>query len=68
MFHLIIYCGISWAKPFDQARDAAQQEEEEKRADSNWKNLSLWECKKSFASSTKNEFYDIVKWVQMKAF
>ncbi len=47
---------VPWTKPFDQTRDAAQQEEEEGHADSIWKKLSLQECKKCSASSTKMDF------------
>ncbi len=44
-------------KPFAQARDTAQREEEEEHTDSTpWKKLRLWECEKSLASSTKMDF------------
>jgi hypothetical protein len=39
----------------------SKQEEQEERADSIWKKLSLLECKKSFASSTKIDFMRLLK-------
>jgi hypothetical protein len=46
--------------PFSQARDTAQQKEEEEHTDSTWKKLMLQECDKRFANSTKNGFYETV--------
>ncbi len=56
MAMLLSFGALFLDKPFDQARDAAQQEEEEGRADSIWKKLRLQECKKSFTNSTKMDF------------
>ncbi len=51
----------AYTKPFDQTRDAAQQEEEGEHADSIWKKLRLQECKKSFARSTKMDLMRLLK-------
>jgi hypothetical protein len=39
-----------------QARDAALQEEEEERADPNWKKVTIKRRKKGLGSSTKMDF------------
>ncbi len=46
-------------KPILQTRDAAQQQEEKKRADSIWTKLRLQELTQWFASSTKTDFMSL---------
>ncbi len=47
---------LECTKPFDETRDASQQEEEEEHTDSIWKKLRLKELKKGFTSSTNMDF------------
>jgi hypothetical protein len=42
--------------PFAQARNAAQKEDKEKRAHSNWKKVTVQEWQKGVASSTKMDY------------
>jgi hypothetical protein len=42
--------------PFSQARDAAQQEEEDERANSNMRKVAIKRRKKGLRSSTKMDF------------
>ncbi len=44
--------------PFAQARDAAQQEEEEEHADPNLRKVTIKRRKKGLHSSTKMDFYE----------
>ncbi len=53
---LIECLGATAVGPFAQARDAAQGEEEEERADSNLRKVTIESRKKGVASSTKMDF------------
>ncbi len=44
--------------PFVQARDAAQQEEEEERADSNLRKVTIKRRKKGLRNSTIMDFHE----------
>ncbi len=44
--------------PFSQARDAAQREEEEERADPNLRKVTIERRKKGLCSSNKMDFYE----------
>jgi hypothetical protein len=52
--------------PFAQARDTAQQEEEEERADHNLRKVTFERRKKGLHSSSKMDFYEMLTKPRMK--
>jgi hypothetical protein len=56
---LFMVCYYSAVGTFTQARDAAQQEEEDEHADSNLRKVTIESMKKDVARSTKMDFISI---------